>query len=166
MIEALGIAMVKNDVDVIEAFVRHNLGFMDALAIVDNDSIDGTREILVQLQQEGLPIILFDDPVVGYFMAEIVTAVYRKVVPKFKPRFVFCQMPMSLSWHHRERRCMPSCAHCVRVRSRNIAGAPTSPRPPARTAMRQIHYEVSLTGRWLSTSLGGSRSSSPSRRSI
>ena len=89
MIEALGIAMVKNEADVIEAFVRHNLGFMDALAIVDNDSIDGTREILVQLQQEGLPIILFDDPVVAHFHAEILTAVYRKVVPKFKPRFVF-----------------------------------------------------------------------------
>jgi SAM-dependent methyltransferase len=89
MIEALGIAMVKNEADVIEAFVRHNLGFMDALAIVDNDSIDGTREILVQLQQEGLPIILFDDPVVAHFHAEILTAVYRKAVPKFKPRFVF-----------------------------------------------------------------------------
>ena len=36
MIEALGIAMVKNEADVIEAFVRHNLGFMDALAIVDD----------------------------------------------------------------------------------------------------------------------------------
>ena len=89
MVEALGIAMVKNEADVIEAFVRHNLGFMDALAIVDNDSIDGTREILVQLQQEGLPIILFDDPVVAHFHAEIMTAVYRKVVPNFKPRFVF-----------------------------------------------------------------------------
>jgi SAM-dependent methyltransferase len=89
MIEALGIAMVKNEADVIEAFVRHNLGFMNALAIVDNDSIDGTREILVQLQQEGLPIILFDDPVVAHFHAEIMTAVYRKVVPTFKPRFVF-----------------------------------------------------------------------------
>jgi SAM-dependent methyltransferase len=89
MIEALGIAMVKNEADVIEAFVRHNLGFMDALAIADNDSIDGTREILVQLQQEGLPIILFDNPVVGHFHAEIMIAVYRKVVPKFKPRFVF-----------------------------------------------------------------------------
>ena len=89
MIEALGIAMVKDEADVIEAFVRHNLGFMDAMVIVDNDSVDGTREILVQLRQEGLPIILFDDPVVAHFQAEIVTALYRKVVPKFKPRFVF-----------------------------------------------------------------------------
>lgn len=89
MIEALGIAMVKNEADVIEAFVRHNLGYMDALVIVDNDSVDDTRNILARLQREGLSIILFDDPVVGHFQAEIVTAAYRKVVPKFRPRFVF-----------------------------------------------------------------------------
>ena len=89
MIEALGIMMAKNEADVVEAFVRHNLNYLDALVIVDNESVDDTRKILVQLQQEGLPIILFDDPVVGHFQAEIVTAVYRKVVPKFKPRFVF-----------------------------------------------------------------------------
>lgn len=89
MIEALGIAMVKNEADIIEAFVRHNLCFMDALVIVDNDSVDDTREILVRLQREGLPIVLLDDPVVGHFQAEIVTAVYRKTVPIFKPRFVF-----------------------------------------------------------------------------
>ncbi len=89
MIESLGIAMVKNEADIIEAFVRHNLSFMDALIIIDNDSVDDTREILVQLQQEGLPVVIFDDPVVGHFQAEIVTAVYRKVVPKFKPHFVF-----------------------------------------------------------------------------
>lgn len=89
MIEALGIAMVKNEADVIEAFARHNLSFMDVLIVVDNDSVDDTREILMRLQREGLPIILFDDPIVGHFQAEIVTSVYRKVVPKFKPRFVF-----------------------------------------------------------------------------
>lgn len=81
--------MVKNEADVIEAFVRHNLSFMDALAVVDNDSVDDTREIVVRLQREGLPIVLLDDPVVGHFQAEIVTAVYRRVVPIFKPRFVF-----------------------------------------------------------------------------
>jgi SAM-dependent methyltransferase len=89
MFEALGIAMVKNEADIIEAFVRHNLGFMDALVIADNDSVDGTREILVQLRQEGLPIILFDDPIVAHFQAEKVTALYRRIVPEFKARFVF-----------------------------------------------------------------------------
>ena len=89
MMESLGISMVKNEADIIEAFVRHNLAFMDMLAILDNDSSDGTREILLQLQQEGLPVIVFDDPVVAYFQAEKVTMVYRKVVPQFNPRFVF-----------------------------------------------------------------------------
>lgn len=89
MVEALGLAMVKNEADVIEAFVRHNLQFMDALFIGDNDSVDGTRDILVQLRQEGLPIVLFDDPIIGHFQAEKVTGLYRRIVPKFKPRFVF-----------------------------------------------------------------------------
>jgi SAM-dependent methyltransferase len=89
MIESLGIAMVKNEADIIEAFVRHNLRFMDVLVIADNDSVDGTREILVQLRQEGLPIVLFDDPIVAHFQAEKVTALYRRVVPEFKPSFVF-----------------------------------------------------------------------------
>ncbi len=89
MIEALGIAIVKNEADVIEPFVRHNLGFMDALFIADNSSVDGTREILVELQQEGLPVVPFDDPIVGHFQAEKMTAMYRRVVPQFKPRFVF-----------------------------------------------------------------------------
>lgn len=81
--------MVKNEADVIEAFVRHNLAFMDTMIIIDNDSVDGTRNILVKLRREGLPIVLFDDPEVAYFQAEKVTAVYRDVVPRYKPRFVF-----------------------------------------------------------------------------
>ena len=89
MIEALGIAIVKNEADVIEAFVRHNLGFMDALFIADNASVDGTREILLHLQQEGLPLVLFDDPVVAHVQSEKMTAMYRRIVPLFKPKFVF-----------------------------------------------------------------------------
>ncbi|WP_431236977.1 glycosyltransferase family 2 protein [Mycolicibacterium aichiense] len=89
MIEALGVAVVKNEADVIEAFIRHNLTFMDALFIADNDSVDGTREIIVQLIQQGLPIVLFDDPITGHFQAEKVTAMYRRIIPNFQPRFVF-----------------------------------------------------------------------------
>jgi SAM-dependent methyltransferase len=89
MIESVGIAMVKNEADVIEAFVRHNLAYLDAVVVIDNGSVDGTRQILVELRREGLPIIVFDDPIVAYMQAEIITAAYRKVVPVLKPRFVF-----------------------------------------------------------------------------
>jgi hypothetical protein len=88
-ITSLGIAMVKNEADVVEAFVRHNLAYLDALIVVDNDSADGTREILSALQAEGLPLVIFDDPIFGYFQSEILSFVYRRVVPVFRPRYVF-----------------------------------------------------------------------------
>jgi SAM-dependent methyltransferase len=153
MIEALGIAMAKNEADVIEAFVRHNLGFMDALVIVDNDSTDGTREILVQLQQEGLPIILFDDPVVGYFMAEIVTAVYRKVVPKFKPRFVFLLDPdefivassrEALYAQLRAMRPGTQAQYCWRT----YIPAPTGPEGDASDPLRSITHRKVVEHPW------------------
>ncbi len=48
--------MVRNEADVIELFVRHNLGFVDQMIIVDHLSIDATREILHALKTEGAPI--------------------------------------------------------------------------------------------------------------
>jgi SAM-dependent methyltransferase len=86
---AMGISMVKNEADVIEAFVRHNLAYVDLLVVVDNDSVDGTREILIALQAEGLPIVVFDDPIAGYFQSEKLTYLYRKIAPEFRPKFVY-----------------------------------------------------------------------------
>ncbi|GAA4535420.1 glycosyltransferase family 2 protein [Mycobacterium paraffinicum] len=153
MIEALGIAMVKNEADVIEAFVRHNLNFMDALAIVDNDSVDDTREILVRLQREGLPVILFDDPIVGHFQAEIVTAVYRKVVPKFKPRFVFLLdadefivTPSRDALYTQLRAMRPGtqAQYCWRT----YIPAPTGPEGDASDPLRSITHRKAEEGAW------------------
>jgi hypothetical protein len=58
-----GVSMVRNEADVIEAFVRHNLGVLDGLAIVDHGSFDGTAQILAELQREGLSLrIVRDEP--------------------------------------------------------------------------------------------------------
>lgn len=86
---ALAIAMVKNEADIIEAFVRHNLHFVDLLVIIDNHSTDGTREILQALRREGLPLLVVDDPVFGHFQSEKVTHVYRKVAPIYEPELVY-----------------------------------------------------------------------------
>jgi len=86
---ALAIAMVKNEADIIEAFVRHNLHFVDLLVVIDNQSTDGTREILQALRREGLPLLVVDDPVFGHFQSEKVTLVYRKVAPVFQPELVY-----------------------------------------------------------------------------
>jgi len=48
----LGICIVKNEQDVIEAMVRHNLRFLDRLVVIDIGSVDATRKILHQLSQE------------------------------------------------------------------------------------------------------------------
>jgi hypothetical protein len=47
-----GLCIAKNEADIIEAMVRHNLGFLDHLHVVDNDSADATPGILAALQEE------------------------------------------------------------------------------------------------------------------
>lgn len=51
----IGAATVKNEADVIEAFIRHNLQFLDALWILDNGSGDATPRIVETLAAGELP---------------------------------------------------------------------------------------------------------------
>src|SRR4051812_18066628 len=50
------ISMVRNEADVIEAFVRHHAEIVDELVVVDHRSVDGTDETLRALVAEGLPL--------------------------------------------------------------------------------------------------------------
>lgn len=85
----ISLSMVKNESDIIEAFVRHNIAYLDHMDVIDNNSTDGTRDILSALQKEGLPITIHDDPVFGYFQAQKTTALFHKVVPTHNPDVVF-----------------------------------------------------------------------------
>ena len=57
----LGAAHVRNEADIVEAFVRHNLVLLDGIAIVDHASVDATPDILRALKDEGPPIFLARD---------------------------------------------------------------------------------------------------------
>ena len=70
--------MVRNEADIIEAFVRHNLAFVDGLAIFDHRSTDRTPAILAQLKAEGLPIMSLSDPEEGFYQASRVTTLARE----------------------------------------------------------------------------------------
>lgn len=85
----VGIAMVKNEDDIIEAFVRHNLRLLDAIAILDNGSTDGTREILNSLGREGLPVSIIQYPELRYIQSESMTNLLRSVESIFRPDWVF-----------------------------------------------------------------------------
>lgn len=50
--------MVRNEADVIEAFVRHHAELLDEHVVVDHGSSDGTTELLRSLANEGLPLTL------------------------------------------------------------------------------------------------------------
>ncbi len=54
------ISMVRNEADIIEAFVRHTLTFADHLFICDHNSSDNTQKIIKLLIQECLPITLYE----------------------------------------------------------------------------------------------------------
>ena len=69
----VAIAMVKNEMDIIESFARHTLGFADLLFIVDHKRTDRTREILESLPAEGLPIVIGGVDVARHIQAEVQT---------------------------------------------------------------------------------------------
>lgn len=62
----VAVSIVKNEADIIEAFVRHTCAWVDHHLVFDHDSTDGTREILRALQAEGLPLTLFRDDAPGH----------------------------------------------------------------------------------------------------
>ena len=84
-----GVTMLRNEADIVESFVRHNLSFLDSLFVVDHGSSDGTGEILEALVAEGLPLEVDRDPSVGYLQSEIMTRAARHAFARHGADFVF-----------------------------------------------------------------------------
>jgi hypothetical protein len=72
--------MVRDEADIIEAFVRHNLCFVEHLAIVDHASVDGTSEILDALQREGIRITVERDDSPAQRQQETLTRLARQLL--------------------------------------------------------------------------------------
>lgn len=83
------VSMVRNESDIIEAFVRHNLRFIDRLFILNHASSDSTGDILARLQQEHLPVQVFDDSEPGFRQGDRTSELSRFVCTHFQPDFIF-----------------------------------------------------------------------------
>jgi hypothetical protein len=84
-----GVAMVRDEADVIEAFVRHNTCVLDGLIVADHGSLDGTREILEQLQREGLQLRVVPIEEAAFFQSRRITELARKALTADRADFVF-----------------------------------------------------------------------------
>ncbi len=76
----IGISLIRDEEDIIESFVRHNLAYLDKLYIIDNLSMDNTVDILTSLKQEGLAIEVWESKSCSYQQNRAMTTALRKVV--------------------------------------------------------------------------------------
>jgi hypothetical protein len=85
----VGVSMVRNEADIIEAFVRHNLSVLDGMVVVDHGSADATLDILNALCRERLPLVALRSEAVGYVQQAIMTQVVRNAFASARADFVF-----------------------------------------------------------------------------
>ena len=76
----VGLSMVRDEADIIESFVRHNLGYVDELHVIVQPSQDATRAILDALVREGLPLRVTDDDEGGFMQGRKLTALGRRLL--------------------------------------------------------------------------------------
>jgi hypothetical protein len=79
----VAVSRVKNEVDIIEAFVRHHCEHFNKLIVLDDGSSDGTYEVLRSLQAAGAPVVLLREPTVGYEQSRYMTLLLRMAVEQF-----------------------------------------------------------------------------------
>src|SRR4051812_191935 len=84
-----GVAMVRNEEDIIEAFVRHNLAFLDGMTLLDHRSSDSTPGKLAALEAEGLALVLLRTSDEALHKARHMSALARESFARTGADFVF-----------------------------------------------------------------------------
>lgn len=81
--------MIKNDGDIVEAFVRHHAMLFDHLVVLDHSSTDNTPAILRALQHEGLPLTVMRDESLSFQQGLRTTELARAAFARLGADFVF-----------------------------------------------------------------------------
>jgi hypothetical protein len=88
-LKVVGISMIRNDADIVEAFVRHSLRLLDHLFVIVHCPEDGTGEILKALHAEGLPMTLVFDDEPAFLQGERLTWLARQAHAALPCDFIF-----------------------------------------------------------------------------
>lgn len=84
----VGLTIVRNEEDILEASLRHNLRALDAIAVVDHGSDDRTPEIVAGLASEGLAIESAREEAIEYRPSGLATAHMRRLLAAGADRVV------------------------------------------------------------------------------
>jgi hypothetical protein len=84
----VSLSMVKNEQDIIEPFIRHNVRFLDCMIILDNASVDETRRIALDCAREFGNVVIADSEEFSYTQAERMTRLLHYCQSVFFADFV------------------------------------------------------------------------------
>jgi hypothetical protein len=79
----VAVCRVRNEVDIVEAFVRHHCAYFHKLIILDDGSTDQTLQVLRALQADGLPLVVLSEQAVAYEQSRYMTLLMRLAVDQF-----------------------------------------------------------------------------------
>lgn len=81
--------IVRDEADIVELCIRHNLALLDGIAVIDHGSVDGSREILAALAGEGLGVSVSDDRLPAFEQMARINALARHVFATTDVDWVF-----------------------------------------------------------------------------
>ncbi|WP_342151410.1 glycosyltransferase family 2 protein [Methylorubrum sp. SB2] len=86
----VAVSRVLDEVDIIEAFIRHAAAFVDHHVVLDNGSRDGTVEILRRLAEEGLSLTVYRSPSICFSERDMNNWLYNEAVDRHDADWVAC----------------------------------------------------------------------------
>ncbi len=75
----ISISWIRNEEDILESFVRHNIEMVDRMVIVLHKCTDSSKEILKKLKLEGLPVEISESNAEHHAQSETMTALLQQV---------------------------------------------------------------------------------------
>lgn len=84
----VSISWVRNEADIIEAFIRHNAPLVERMVVIDNGSTDGTIDILRSLARERFSLDIRQDPVPCHAQAAALTNLMHELAKTARPDLI------------------------------------------------------------------------------